>query len=285
VEKFKIAAVQMNALKDNLEHNLALHQQFTMEAAEQGCRLVLFPELSASAHFGDEQVVRFAERLPDGPIYRFMADLARRHAILVAYGFCEEAHGTHYNTHALVGPQGLIGIQRKVHASNDEYFSFRMGRSFEVYDLGFCRVGTLVCYDAQFSESWRVLTLKEAEVILLPHAGRSGWGQALPLERQIELLGRVYAGLPGDFGTYAKENGVFAAFANQVDFNGHSTHAGGAYILGPRAQVLAQLGPTLEDHMVTAELDPELLQAARRSPNYTVKVRRPELYGEITRMI
>ena len=285
MEKFKIAAVQMNALKDNLEHNLALHQQFTAQAAAQGCRLVLFPELSASAHFGSEEVVRFAERLPGGPIYRFMADLARSHEILVAYGFCEEAHGTHYNTHALVGPQGLVGIQRKVHASNNEYFSFRMGRSFEVYDLGFCRVGTLVCYDAQFSESWRVLTLKEAEVILLPHASRSAAGQAIPPERQLSQLARVYAGLPGDFGTYVKENGVFAAFANQVDFNGHSTHAGGAYILGPRAQVLAQIEATLEDCMLVAELEPELLQAARRNPNYTVKIRRPELYGELTRLI
>ncbi len=58
-----------------------------------------------------------------------------------------------------------------------------------------------------------------------------------------------------------------------------------AYILGPRAQVLAQLGSTLEDRLVKAELDPELLQAARRSPNYTVKVLRPELYGELTKMI
>ena len=285
MEKFKIAAVQMNAIKDDLEHNLALHQRFTAEAAAQGCRLVLFPELSTSAHFGSEEVVRFAERLPEGRIFQFIADLAHRHSILVAYGFCEEAHGTHYNTHALVGPQGLVGIQRKVHASNNEYFSFRMGRSFEVYDLGFCRVGTLVCYDAQFSESWRVLTLKEAEVILLPHASRSGMGQAIPPERQLDQLERMVAALPGDFGTYAKENGVFAAFANQVDFNGHSTHAGGAYILSPRGQVLEKLEPVLEDRMITAELDPEVLETARRNPNYTVKIRRPELYGELTQLI
>ena len=285
MEKFKIAAVQMNAIKDDLEHNLALHQRFTAEAAAQGCRLVLFPELSTSAHFGSEEVVRFAERLPEGRIFQFIADLAWRHSILVAYGFCEEAHGTHYNTHALVGPQGLVGIQRKVHASNNEYFSFRMGRSFEVYDLGFCRVGTLVCYDAQFSESWRVLTLKEAEVILLPHASRSGMGQAIPPERQLDQLERMVAALPGDFGTYAKENGVFAAFANQVDFNGHSTHAGGAYILSPRGQVLEKLEPVLEDRMITAELDPEVLETARRNPNYTVKIRRPELYGELTQLI
>ena len=95
----------------------------------------------------------------------------------------------------------------------------------------------------------------------------------------------IHGSLPGDFGTYAKENGVFAAFANQVDFNGHSTHAGGAYILSPRGQVLEKLEPVLEDRMITAELDPEVLETARRNPNYTVKIRRPELYGELTQLI
>jgi predicted amidohydrolase len=290
MQKFKLAAVQMNALKDNLAHNLAVHARFTEQAAAAGCRLVMFPELSASAHFGAEDVVRYAESLPGGQICQHMLELSRRHRILVAYGFCESAHGTHYNTHALVGTEGVIGIQRKVHASNNEYFSFRMGRSFEVYDLGFCQIGTLVCFDAQFSESWRVLALKGAEVILLPHASRSGWGEAVPPERQLEDMRRRYAALPGDFGTYAKENAVFAAFGNQVDYNGHSTHAGGAYILGPRhnalgTQVLAALEPTLEDSLVSAELDPELLESARRSSNFTLKVRRPEVYGEITRLI
>ncbi len=285
MRKVKVAAVQMNALKDNLEHNLAVHQLFIAEAANTGCQLVVFPELSASAHFGSEEVVRFAESLPDGQIFQYLLSLAKQYQILVAYGFCEAANSTHYNTHAIVGPGGLVGIQRKLHASNNEYFYFRMGRSFEVFDLGFCRVGTLVCYDAQFSESWRSLTLKGAEVILLPHASRSGWGEAVPVPQQIEALQKMYVSLPSDFGTYAKENGVFAVFGNQADYNGHSTHAGGAYILGPRGQVLARQEAVLEDCMSVAELDPELLTAARLSPNYTIKVRRPELYGELTRMI
>ncbi len=31
----------------------------------------------------------------------------------------------------------------------------------------------------------------------------------------------------------ARDNGVFAAFSDQVGFDGHSTHVGGAYVLGP----------------------------------------------------
>lgn len=53
-------------------------------------------------------------------------------------GFAEEAHGTCYNSYALVGADAA----------------------------------PLVCYDSDVFESWRVGVLRGAEVILLPHAMR-----------------------------------------------------------------------------------------------------------------
>ena len=59
MEKFKIAAVQMNALKDDLDHNIKTHMRFIEETSEAGCHLVMFPELSVTAHYGDEKVMQF----------------------------------------------------------------------------------------------------------------------------------------------------------------------------------------------------------------------------------
>lgn len=285
MEMFKMALAQMNALKDDLEHNLSVHRRFIEEAAAAGCRLIMFPELSASAHYGHEKVVQFAETAPDGPIFQAIHEQAKEHGIVVAYGFCEIAHGTHYNSYAIVDPEGLIGVQRKVHASKDEYFFFRMGRKLEVFELSFCQIGILVCYDSNFFEAWRVLTLKGADVILLPHASRSGWGECIPAEEQIEALNKRLAALPGENGVYARANGVFAAYCNQVDFNGHSTHAGGAYVVDPTGQVVVKADASLKDLWISAELDPALIRTARQSPHYTVKMRRPEVYGELTQMV
>jgi N-carbamoylputrescine amidase len=285
MDHFKIASVQMNALKDDLDHNLDRHVHFIAKAARAGCRLVLFPELSVTAHYGDEKVVQFAEETGRGRIFETIHGEARKQSITVSYGFCELAQGTHYNSQALVGPDGLIGVQHKVHASGDEYFSFRMGRSLEVFDLGFCRVGTLICYDSAFSEAWRVLALKGAEVILLPHAGRSGPGKRITRAKQIESLRRRLKGLPGDNGVYAKSNGVFAVYANQAGFNGHSTHQGGAYMLDPSGEVLNTSRASLDDQIIMAELDPELARRARRLTNFVLKKRRPEVYRELTEMI
>jgi len=284
MERFKVAAVQMNALRDDVDHNLEVHGRLAREAADDGCRLVMFPELSVTAHFGDAAATSHAEAADDGRIAETMHELARELGIVIAYGFCEAARGTFYNTHALVGPDGLIGVQRKVHASKDEYFTFRMGRSLSVFHLGFCRVATLICYDANFSEAWRVLALKGADVLLLPHASRTGWGEQVSEQNQRRHLEARLEGLPGRYGVYAADNAVFAVFGNQFGYNGHSTHAGGAYIIGPDGKTLLKSHAELDDIWISAELDPELQTKCRNSTHCTLKMRRPELYGEVTRM-
>ena len=285
METFKIGAVQMNALRGDLDHNLEVHRRIAREAAGDGCRLVMFPELSVTAHYGDEDVTSLAEGVAGGTIYETMRALAEALDCVIGYGFCEKAHGTFYNSYALIGSEGLIGVQRKVHASQDEYFSFRMGRTLDVFDLGFCRVGIPICFDANFFEVWRVFALKGADVLLLPHASRSGWGEEVPLEKQHEGLKRMLDDLPGRYGIYAEDNIVFAAYGNQVGYNGHSTHLGGAYILGPDGKLLARSEPVLDDLWISAELDSEVLDRTRNSKYSLLRTRRPEMYGELTRMI
>ena len=285
MKPLKVASVQMNALKDDLDYNLDVHVNFIQKAAKEKCHLVMFPELSATAHYGDEKVIRFAEETGNGRVFETIMAQAVKHNILVSYGFCELAHGTHYNSQALVGPQGLIGIQRKIHASRDEYFNFRMGRSLEVFDIGLCRVGTLICYDLSFFEAWRVLALKGAELILLPSAGRSGYGKRIDKKKQIKSLRSTLSVFPWIIGINTRSNGVFAMFGNQVDYNGHSTHMGGAMILDPFGVVLSKGQVSLRDHMIVADLNPETIDKARLDPGYNLKYRRPEMYNELTRMI
>ena len=285
MEPFKIATVQMNALKDDLEHNLEVHVRFIQKAAKQKCQLVMFPELSATAHYGDNKVVQFAEESGNGRIFKTISSQACEHNILVSYGFCERAHGTYYNSQAMVGPKGLLGVQRKIHASMDEYFNFRMGRSLEVFDIGICRIGTLICYDADFFEAWRVLALKGAEVILLPHASRSGWGKQIDKEKQIKLISSILEDLPACHGCYSKANGVFGVFGNQVGYNGHSTHEGGAYVLDPLGKVLIKSKVSLEDQMVTVKLKPQAIEKAKRARWFQLRDRRPEVYGELSKMM
>jgi predicted amidohydrolase len=240
-------------------------------------------------------VTRFAEP-HDGPIFRAVHEQARAHEIVVSYGFCERYRGTHYNTSALVGPEGLIGLQRKVHASYDEFFRFRQAYEWGVYDLGFCTVGTAICHDSDFFESWRILALKGAEVILLPHANRTmpagggvltfdGRERELPeadIRRAQEELFEERPFPPRLHDFLARDNGVFAVFSDMVGYDGHSAHVGGAYVLAPDGSMIARSELGGGDRWVGADLDPELLERARENPWFALKKRRPEAYEELT---
>ena len=81
----KVAAVQMNALKDDLDHNLDVHVDFTRKAADAGCSLVLFPELSVSSHYGDPEAVKFAEEAESGRTFSLMSDLAKKYLPISMY--------------------------------------------------------------------------------------------------------------------------------------------------------------------------------------------------------
>src|SRR5438552_3869196 len=188
MKRFKVATTQLHVRHMDVERNLEAHFQLIGRAADADCDLVVFPELSVTGHNGTPEITRGAEP-SDGPIYRAIHDKARSRKIIVAYGFCEHFRGTHYNAHALVGPDGMIGIQRKVHASFDEFFRFRQAYEWSVFDLGYCRIGTAICHDSDFFESWRVLSLKGAEVLLLPPANAKSVAAGGPSAHRVSAVG------------------------------------------------------------------------------------------------
>jgi len=295
VRRCRVAATQVDVRSGDIEHNLEIHLALIEEAATAGCDLVLFPELSVTGHNGSPEVTRAAEPA-DGRIARVMQDAARTRRIVVSYGFCELHRGTHYNTSALVGPDGPIGLQRKVHASLDEFLRFRQAYDWPVYDLGFCTVGTAICHDSDFFESWRILALKGAEVVLLPHANRTLEAadgshafdgrerEAAPdeLRQAQEALLADRPAPPRLHDVLARDNGVYAVFADQVGFDGHSTHVGGGYVLAPDGAMIARTEPGVERALVVADLDPDLLGRVRESPAFPLRKRRPETYDELT---
>jgi predicted amidohydrolase len=294
----RVAATQVDVRHQDVPHNVETHLRLIGQTAEAGCDLVVFPELSVTGHNGSVEVTRFAEP-HDGPIFRAIAARARECGIVVSYGFCERFRGTHYNTSALVGPGGLVGLQRKVHASFDEFYRFRQAHEWGTYDLGFCTAGTAICHDSDFFESWRILALKGAEVVLLPHANRTmpapdgtlafDGREREASDAELRLIQRELLAERPDpprlHDVLARDNAVFAVFSDQVGFDGHSTHVGGAYILGPDGRLLARSDPGRETGFVCADLDPRLLTQARENPMFALRKRRPDTYDELTRRL
>jgi predicted amidohydrolase len=70
----------------------------------------------------------------------------------------------------LIGTDGQIqGRQLKTHLFRDkERELFHPGDSYEIFDIGICRLGIMVCYDAVFPEVARILALRGADLTLNP---------------------------------------------------------------------------------------------------------------------
>jgi predicted amidohydrolase len=261
-------------------------------AATERADLVLFPELVIHGHCAPDTAA-LAEPVPDGPSVTRLIHLARRHRLVLSAGLSENERGVVYNTQVLVGPDGFIGKQRKLHLSRDEVEHYTGGRRLEVFDIGPCKVGIAICYDNEFPELPRILALLGTDVLLMPHASRDKQWQDTP---ESEAAARRFMHdyyLPYRMRT--KENAFYGVLADQAgragyvdiyppDHENQPHHPGAAMIFGPDGGLLAssQLA-RIQDEMIVATLDPAPLAEQRAHPNYQLTTRRPELYGELLR--
>jgi predicted amidohydrolase len=286
----RVAAVSMNGLLGESERVLAAIDGWCERASAAKADLALFPELVVHGHC-TPNTWELAEPVPDGPSVRRLCDLARRHRITLSVGLSEKERDIVYNTQVLVGPDGYIGKQRKLHLSRDEVNYYKGGRDILVLDIGRCKVGTVICYDNQFPEVARVLALRGAEVLLMPHAARfKPWpdtpeGEAAARRHSHAMFAR--------YALRAQENSCFAVLTDQAGRAGtldsypknHENqphHAGAAFIWRPDGEVLASTQQEhVQEDMILADLDPIWLARQRSLANYMLRTRRPELFYEL----
>lgn len=288
----RVAAVSMNGWLGEPEKVLRAIDGWCELAAAEKADLVLFPELVVHGHC-TPNTWELAEPVPDGPSVNRLAQIARRHRLVVCAGMSEKERDIVYNTQVVVGPDGFIGKQRKLHMSRDETFLYKGGRDILVFDVGPCKVGIVICYDNQFPEIARVLALRGAEVILMPHAGRFKLWDDTP---ESEATARRYShSFLKKYALRARENACFCVLTDQVGRAGYVSlwprdsenqphHAGAALIWGPDGELIASTQEErIKEEMIVATLDPKLMAQERSLANYMLRTRRPELFGELVR--
>lgn len=285
MQDFRAAAVQMNALLGDAAGNLAQIERWTQAAVAEGAQLVCFPELSISGHWCAGDVWDIAEPVPDGPSCRRLENLAADLGCVISAGIAEREAGIAYNTQMVIGPEGFLGKQRKLHMSADEYFHYRVGGKVHVIDSDLCRFGTGICYDTVFPETARIAAIRGAEVYLAPHAARCGqWSDNPAKQRQKVVTARERARMT--FRSRAYDNGMFVIYCNQAGPAGEETnHAGGILFVDPHGEIIAESRTdVIEDEMVVCDLEAEEFAARRRARCFNLQTRRPEIYGEICRV-
>jgi len=156
-------------------------ETWVAEAADHGARLLVLPEYGnmelaslldpAVALDAAAQVEPLAALAND--VANLHADLARRHRVHILAGSMVERdeRGAIVNRARLFGPEGGMGIQDKLILTMWERTQWTIApgaAQLTLFDLGFAKVGVIICYDSEFPGAAQALAAAGADILLVP---------------------------------------------------------------------------------------------------------------------
>jgi predicted amidohydrolase len=226
--------------------------------------LFVLPELfNTGYNFLDAQEAESLAETVTGLTLQAISEFAGEKSSYVVYGFVEKADRL-YNSAALVGPGGLIGIYRKVHLYYREKLFFAPGNlGFPVFDLPFGKIGMMICFDWIYPESARTLTLNGAQIIVHPS-------------------NLVLPHCPDSIIVRCLENRIFSVTANRVGRENRGSvdlkFIGKSEVVSPQGEILTRLGDN-ESGIAVADIDFSLAKNKRLNEfNDLFSDRRPDQY-------
>lgn len=164
-----VAAVQSDPQVgiENKQANIDETLRLIAEAADNGARLIVLPELASTGYSFDtrEEAYAHAEPVPSGPTCTAWAQAAAERDVYIVAGIAEVDGIMLHDTAVLIGPEGYIGRYRKTHLWNREKLVFTPGNEYPVFETRLGRIGLLVCWDIWFPEVARILTAQGADII------------------------------------------------------------------------------------------------------------------------
>ena len=198
--KYKGAAIQYDCHFMDKEKNLAALTNLVRQAAAQGAKLIVLPEMCATGYYFEsmEQAAKMAESIVNGQTVGLLENLAKELDCYLVAGLPELDGERLYNSAVLIGPDGLIGRHRKMHHYVPDSTWAKTGdEPVKVFDTPIGNIGIQICMDLSYPEGPRLSRLMGAQVLCAP----MNWNES---------------SIPSDIWlTRAKENGMYVIASNR----------------------------------------------------------------------
>ena len=267
-----------------------------------GCDLVVFPELTLTTFFprwwmaDQAEIDSFFEREMPSNETAPLFNEAKRLKIGFSLGYAEltqeDGRLRRFNTAILVERDGhIVSKYRKVHLpGHDDHrpnvpYQHLEKKYFEVGNLGFnvwrmfkdeVRIGQCICNDRRWPETFRVMSLKGAEMVVLGYNTPSDNVYAPHEPPYLRVFHHMLS-----LQAAAYQNGIWViATAKAGKEDGFWLH-GGSVIVAPTGEIVAK-GTTEEDEVISYDCDLGLGEYIRNTTFNFAKHRRPEHYKLIS---
>lgn len=272
-DKIKIAGVQMDPKITANKQNLDKILLEIRKAAANGADLVVFPECALTGYVfaSREEAIPFMETIP-GPSTEKLVTCCQELDVHVVVGLLEIDSDKCYNTAVLIGPQGLVGKYRKNHLPflGVDRFLDVGNEPFQVYNTPIGNIGLHICYDTNFPECARIMTLLGADILVLPTNWPDGRGKIAKFV----------------VNTRAFENKVHFVAVDRVGVERGAKFLGNSKIVDAWGDTLAEAGKE-DEEVLYAEVS--LAEARQKHMVFKpgefemdfIRDRHPELYSRI----
>ncbi|MCA8926500.1 MAG: N-carbamoyl-D-amino-acid hydrolase [Alphaproteobacteria bacterium] len=292
-----VAAAQLGPIARDEPRKAVVRRLLALleEAGDRGADLVVFPELALTTffprwYFEDEaDLLPFYETDMPNAATQPLFDAARAAGIGFYLGYAElTPDGRRFNTSILVDKAGKIaGKYRKVHLpGHSEHepwrpFQHLEKRYFEPGDLGFpvwdtmgATMGMCICNDRRWPETYRVMGLQGAELILLGYNTPTIYAPV----PQHDHLQSFHSHLSMQAGAY--QNGAYVVGVAKAGVEEGCMLLGQSCIIAPTGEIVAQTA-SLDDEVIVARCDLDLCKEIKDNVFDFALHRQPQHYGII----
>lgn len=266
-----VAAAQMGPIARDEARSSAVARLCDMmrSAKDKGADLVVFPELALTTffprwHFEEQsEIDAFFERSMPNADVQPLFDMAASLGIGFYLGYAElTPEGMHFNSSVLVDGSGrIVGKYRKIHLPGHgepepwRPFQHLEKRYFDIGDLGFPvfdalggKLGMCICNDRRWPETFRMLGLGGAELVMLGYNTPVHY----PPAPEHDHLQDFHNHLVMQAGAY--QNGTWVVGVAKAGREEDCDLIGGSCIIAPTGEILAQC-ETLDDEVIVQVCD------------------------------
>jgi len=227
----KVATISLDIRWQDIEENLKRAEKFVTKAKEDGCDVVVFPEVFNTGFIAD--IGKYCEA-PNCRTHQALQQFSLNHLMNIVAGTTEKPANKKANNLAFVFDHYGQEVARysKLHPFNyaNEGKYFASGNETVIFDIADTKCAVFICYDLRFPEVFRQVA-KNVEVIFVI----ANWPDSREMHWQSLLIAR------------AIENQCFIVGVNRTGGDGMGLKYNGAsMVIHPSGEVLLQTSKTSE---------------------------------------